>query len=404
MNRSVTLNIISLYVIKVSKWLMLTMPILFLFYRENGLGARDLFVLKAAYSAAIVLMEVPSGYFGDRWGRKRSLVLGSVLGFAGFFLYCISHGFYGFLACEIILGIGQSFISGSDSALLYDTLVSGGRRDAYLKTEGRLISVGNFAEALAAPLGVLLAGAGMRWPFYVQAGVALLAVPAALCLYEPDGAPSGGTQTPVRPFRAIVRYALVESPVLKWNIVFSSVMGTATLTMAWFVQPYLVHLSVPLALYAVVIPLLNVSTGMVSMHAHRLERRLGLPMTLVFICISIVSGYLAMGGCTSMWGLVCLLIFYMCRGVATPVLRNAINEITPSEIRATVLSIRSLTIRLSFVLLGPVLGWYTDTAGVPATLFAGGGFFLVTGGVSVLMLIRILHHGFPAKAAGKIPA
>ena len=175
-------NIIRLYIIKLSKWLMLTMPIVFLFYKENGLATRDLFLLKAIYSFAIVLFEVPSGYFGDIWGRKSSLVLGSVLGFVGFALYCVSTEFWGFLICEVLLGIGMSFISGSDSALLYDTLQQAKREKDYLKIEGRLISAGNFAEAVAAPLGVLIAILGLRTPFYFQTLIAFTAIPAALTL------------------------------------------------------------------------------------------------------------------------------------------------------------------------------------------------------------------------------
>ena len=53
-------NIIRLYIIKLSKWLMLTMPIVFLFYKENGLATQDLFLLKAIYSFAIVVFEVRS--------------------------------------------------------------------------------------------------------------------------------------------------------------------------------------------------------------------------------------------------------------------------------------------------------------------------------------------------------
>jgi len=165
MEPSVQSNILRLYIIKLSKWLMLTMPIVFLFYKENGLVTRDLFLLKAIYSFAIVMFEVPSGYFGDIFGRKCSLVLGSVLGFVGFALYCVSTGFWGFLICEITLGIGMSFISGSDSALLYDTLQAAKKEKDYLKIEGQLISAGNFAEAVAAPLGVLIALMGLRTPF-----------------------------------------------------------------------------------------------------------------------------------------------------------------------------------------------------------------------------------------------
>ncbi len=46
--------------------------------------------------------------------------------------------------------------SGSDSALLYDILQEAKKEKDYLKIEGRLISAGNFAEAVAAPWGFSL--------------------------------------------------------------------------------------------------------------------------------------------------------------------------------------------------------------------------------------------------------
>ena len=391
MTNTITANISKLYIIKMSKWLMLTMPIIFLFYKDNGLATQDLFILKAAYSVAIVILEIPSGYFGDRWGRKASMVIGSILGFVGFSLYCISTGFWGFLICELILGVGQSFISGSDSAMLYDTLLSCGREDDYTKVEGKIISVGNYAEAAAAPIGVALAALSLRTPFYAQALVAAAAVPAALTLIEPPRAGSVGGQTRQN-ITQIIRYCMTQNMPLKWNIIYSSVIGTATLTMAWFVQPYFVHLSVPLAMYALLIPLLNLSTGTVSMWAYCLDKYLGKKQTIVFITISIALGYILLGCFNAMWSLIFLLFFYLVRGLATPVLRNYINETTPSEIRATVLSIRSLVIRLSFVGLGPVLGWSADAAGLSVTLFGGGIVFLIAGGFTAQRLLVSLDQ------------
>ena len=391
MHQTVRSNILRLYIIKLSKWLMLTMPILFLFYRENGLATHDLFLLKAVYSAAIVCLEIPSGYFGDIWGRKSSLVLGSVLGFVGFALYCVSTGFWGFLACEIILGIGQSFISGSDSALLYDTLQEAKKEKEYLKIEGRLISAGNFAEAIAAPLGVLIAVISLRTTFFFQAAVAFSAIPAALTLFEPGRREMTGT-TSFKQILRIVRYALFENRGLQATIVYSSVIGTATLTMAWFVQPYFVFLAMPLALYGIFIPLLNLTAGITSMHAYKIEKRLGRENTILFIAIGIASGYLCLGLFNTLWAMFFLFLFYIIRGIATPILKNHINEITPSEIRATVLSIRSLIIRLAFVILGPFLGWFADRAGLPSTLVTGAAIFLVTGVLAAMFLINTFRE------------
>ncbi len=398
MDHTVQSNIIRLYIIKLSKWLMLTMPILFLFYQENGLSTQELFFLKAVYSFTVVFLEVPSGYFGDIWGRKASLVLGSILGFVGFSFYSVSSGFWTFLICEVVLGAGQSFISGSDSALLYDTLQWAKKEKDYLKIEGRMISAGNFAEAVAAPLGVLIAVMSLRTTFFFQAAVAFTAVPAALTLVEPARRKIRG-QVNFGRMVNIIRFTMMESKGLQAAIVYSSIMGTATLTMAWFVQPYFVHLSLPLVFFGIIIPLLNLTTGFVSMHAFRVEQRLGRKATALFIAAGIAGGYIFMGLVDTLGALFFLFMFYGVRGVATPVLRNQINEITPSDIRATVLSIRSLLIRLTFALLGPILGWQADFMGLPSALFTGGIFFLVLGMVSTFFLIRTYRKQDPNPCA-----
>ena len=379
-------NIPQLYIIKLSKWLMLTMPIVFLFYKENGLGTTELFVLKAAYSLAIVVLEIPSGYIGDIWGRKNAMVIGAILGTLGFGIYSIASGFYAFLMAEIILGIGQSFISGSDSALLYDSLLDAKKENHYMKAEGRLISVGNYAEAIAAPFGVMLAAASLRTPYFVQTLIAFSAIPAALTLREPVRKKLSSANAAAN-MRRIIDYTCIQNKPLFWNIIASSVIGTATLTMGWLVQPLFAYFALPLAWYGIFIPALNLTTGTVSMVAHVFERKAGFETTLFVIVIGVPLLYLAIGWFNATWALAFLFVFYIIRGVATPVLKNHINHVTPSEIRATVLSLRSLIIRLAFVVLGPVLGWYADTSSLSSAMLAGGMVFLAAGLLSSFRLI-----------------
>ena len=60
-------NILALYLIKLSKWFSLVMPIIVLFYEDHGLGLQDVFILKSVYSVAAVALEIPSGYLADVW-------------------------------------------------------------------------------------------------------------------------------------------------------------------------------------------------------------------------------------------------------------------------------------------------------------------------------------------------
>jgi len=68
--RSLFANIYYLYLIKLSKWLMLIMPVVVLFYNDNGLETYQIYLLQAGYSISVVIFEIPSGYLADIVGRS----------------------------------------------------------------------------------------------------------------------------------------------------------------------------------------------------------------------------------------------------------------------------------------------------------------------------------------------
>lgn len=385
--RSLKYNISSLYILKVSKWFMLVMPIIVVFYQENGLSMKDVFILQAIYSIAIFALEIPSGYFADVLGRKNTLVAGSIFGFIGYGIYTVSHSFTGFLFAELAMGIGQSLISGADSATLYDTLVEKKKEKQYLKMEGRMVSTGNFAEALAGILGGFLAEITIRTPFYYQAGVALMAIPAALMITEPYRHKTAGGMSMKNILQA-VRYSLQENTRLRNAILFSSVIGTSTLTMAWFVQPYFKQVGIPLAMFGVLWTLLNFSVGLTALFSYKIERLFGSGRFVLFITISLPAGYLLLSQFSSIWAIGFLFVFYLIRGVATPVLKNYIHEIATSDIRATVLSVRNFIIRLNFSLIGPFLGWYTDTFSLSEALLLASIIFFVCSLLTAIIFIK----------------
>ena len=92
MEKRLRSNIVKLYLIKIAKWFMLFMPIIVLFYQENGLAMQDIFTLKAVYSVAIVALEIPSGYLADILGRKKTLIIGTTLGCLGFIIDDFAFG------------------------------------------------------------------------------------------------------------------------------------------------------------------------------------------------------------------------------------------------------------------------------------------------------------------------
>lgn len=379
-------NTIQLFLIKTAKWFNLVMPIVVLFYQENGLSMSQIFILKSIYSIAMVATELPSGYLADVWGCRKTLLLGAILGTIGILIYSLTSGFNSFIFAEIILGIGFSFVSGADSALLYDSLKAENREDEYIKFEGNITSAGNFAEALAGVAGGLLATISLRTPYYFQFFVAATAIPAAFFLKEPLHVQEKIKLT-MKQILSILKLTYQQRE-MRSAILISSFTGAATLTYAWFVQPYFQEAGVPVSVFGILWTLLNLSAGVFSMFSYRVERLLGKKNTLLFIVVFISLGFILTSFQISLAGIAILFGFYMVRGVATPVLKDYINQYTDSKVRATILSVRNFEIRIIFAVIGPVLGFLTDQFSMQTALLIAGISYFIAAFLSILPFLK----------------
>lgn len=388
MHRSVSRNIPLLYITKIAKWFMLYMPAVKLFYVENNLGDTALFALHGFYSFIIFLAEVPSGYLADVIGRKRTLQIGMLLGSAGFMVYSFSSGVWGFLLAEFALGLGQSFISGADSALLYDTLLQQKKEGRYLKDEGRITAAGNGAEMLAGLTFTLLAFASMRPYYYIQTLISVAGFIAAWFLIEPV-IHKDRKEIGFRDIWNTVRNTLWEHKQLSRYVLFSSVVGMASLSMAWFSQIFLFEAGISKASFGIYWALLNGMVFLGSLSAFRINNMFSNRGTLIYILVFLSGGYFLASQYISIFGIILLLVFKFVRGTAHPILKERINRLTTSDVRATVLSVRSLVIRIMFASLSPFLGYFTDTISLEFSLILCGSIILIPG---ILLIIAILRY------------
>jgi len=357
---------------------MLFMPIIVIFFQDNGLEMRHIFTLKAINAITVVILEIPSGYMADVLGRKKTLVLGTILSFGGFIAYSIAYGFWGFAIAELLIGVSMSFISGADSAMLYDTLFFQKKADEYSKQEGRITALGNFSEAAAGILGGLLAGVSLRLPFIAQAGVAFIGIPAALLLIEPE-IHQKVKKTTMLAIAKTMKYVLVQNKMLRAYILFSSFAGMTSLTLAWFIQPFFTSIDIPLTWFGILWTSLNLSVALTAVFAYKLQSALPKTAILLMVAFFTGGGFILLGFSNGIWGIIILFLIYLVRGMGTPILKDFINQNTASDIRATVLSIRSFIIRIAFAVISPLLGWYTDHYNLSDALIMAGSIF--TGGM-----------------------
>lgn len=384
--KSIESNIPKLYILMALRWFMIFIPIIVLFFQENGLSMQDVLILQAVFSVGVIIFEVPSGYFSDIIGRRISIIFGCSLGFIGFVIYSLSYGFWGFLLAEFILGFAMSFISGADSALVYDSLLQLGQENEYKKIEGRLRSVGSFSEGLASILGGFLAVISLRLPLVAQTVIMFFSIPVAFSLVEPPRKKLDSSENQFLNILKIVKYSLNDHAEIKWLIIYSALVGASTLTMVWFIQPYLQMVGLPLALFGMFWATMQFSVSGFSLLAHKFEALLGRRTALISLVLLPVLGYGLLSAFPWLWAIVFIEIFFFVWGISTPILKDYINRIITSDIRATVLSVKNLIGRLIFALVGPVIGWATDTYSLPTALALAGVIYSVAGVVSLLFL------------------
>lgn len=116
----------------------LFLPLIAIFLVEEGSVTLEQIALIASITAvASLLLELPSGYFSDRFGHKQSLVLGTFLAAFSTLAYVISPGFWGGLVASVGFFSGMAFISGAMQAFMHETLLALGRNEEYEEIVGK---------------------------------------------------------------------------------------------------------------------------------------------------------------------------------------------------------------------------------------------------------------------------
>jgi len=371
---------------------LLPMAIITLFWKDQiGLSLTDIMLLQGMFSLSTLLWEYPSGLLSDRFGYRWSLQLASLFGILGWGWYCFADSFIQLLGAEALLGLSFAFTSGSDSALLYETLKMEGREQDYSLFDGRMSGWAQAGESCGALFAGWLYAFAPLTPFVLQVLIFVLALVICRSLVETPTEQSLLGADFIRDARTAWRKGLLESPPLRSTILLSSLLGMASFYPVWMIQPHMQAQGVPLVWFGPIWAGANATVALFSVLSHRLRFFFGLSK-LVWIWIALIAvGYAGLWLYQGLW---CFLFYYLLtlmRGLQGPLLRHEIQQLVDRSCRASILSLKSLLFRLSFVATGPLIGLYADRLGLPLAFGTCGAVLLVL----LIPLTRrfLAHHG-----------
>jgi MFS family permease len=350
--------------------LMFILPVILPYYRDQmGIGFREMLLGEAAFATVVVLLEVPTGWISDVWQRRHTLALGMVFDMLGFFLMLIGDSLAWAIAAQAVIGVGISLISGTNNAMLYDTLLSANREGEYRRREGKRLGISLYSVAAAGVTGGFLYQVDHRLPLVLTLAVQAMAFIACCLMEEPERHRKAPDKHPVADMIETARYALHGHAEVGFIIVFTASLFCATKMIMWTQQPYYIQLGLPESLFGVLMAAGWALGGIASHCAHLLDGKVSVMKALLGVWALAVLACLGASVAPGWHGVVCLMLGGSCVfGLASPRVSEAINRHVSSERRATVLSTQNLMVSLMFIPLSFAMGKVSDAYGVAAVL------------------------------------
>jgi|GEM_PF-3413660 len=387
-------NILLFYLLSVCTGLAFIYDLVLAIYYQNfGLTFTEISFLFAIIAGTTLIAEVPTGVFADLYGKKKSILLGTLLFAVAFTMIVIGSTFVSFALASFCIGLSLAFSSGASQAFLYDTLKALKRSKDYLHVSSRMDVVWLVTTAGTSFFGPYLFGLNPHYPLIVSAIFSILAVLISLLLFEPPEQSVHKVVSLRQHARLMLRgfQYIIRRPILVW-LLCVSVLGVIT------IRPFGEFLSVP---FFRAQGFSMVSIGVLEMFATLLQaailttipwivRRfgrtvawslnlvgMGLMMFLVFTRSSLFLGSVL----GILWGLASMRL---------TLFDTTVNEYATKKNRATIHSSLSFLASAVGLIALPGIGYLTDktsTAGI-VHLFA---VCMFLGGTVLFIVYRKLH-------------
>lgn len=326
----------------------------------RGFSLTQITLLDVPFWLLIVLCEVPSGAFADRFGRRTSLVLSGGLFSAAILIFGLSGNYLVILFSYSLWALSLTFMSGADNAILFDSLKIVGREHEFAKVSGRL-----WAVMATGALGGTITGAPMAevtnlaFPIAISSVLAALAMLAALTMREPP-LHAGESVRYVDLFRD-ARDIVWQRPAVRSFMGVATIIGVASFAPAvFFQQPFLDRHDVAVGNFGFVQAPNLIAGALTAFLAYRIVKVAGQRGVYLWMAGSLVGLFALLGTVDSVWAFAAFPAVVGVRNLLQPLAGDYLNQRVPSSHRATVLSVRSLLFSLAIAPAEPLLGVVAD--------------------------------------------
>ncbi|MDM8516073.1 MFS transporter [Desulfobacterales bacterium HSG16] len=360
-------------------------PVFTILFLDFGLTVAEFSILNALWAATIVLAEVPSGALADIFGRKKLLVLATMIMVVEIgiisFVPRISPSliFIVFSINRILSGLAEASASGADEALAYDSLVQNnleqhwGKVLAYttrFQSIGFIISMSIGAavydpallEKILTFMGVvthLTQETTMRFPLYLTFIMSIFALITTLQMKDVNLDSSTGKALPenkqVKHAFSLTLKAgiwILKTPFVFVIILFGMLFDGIIRVVITLSSQYYRLIELPESVFGII----GSTVAMLGLFIPGIANKIATTRSPSFgLWVTFILSATGLFGMSRFWpysGLIPALITFSAMYFTGFFVSYYVNQATASEQRATILSFKGLSYNISYGVLG----------------------------------------------------
>ena len=361
-------------------------PIFTILFLDFGLSLSQFAILNAAWAAAIVLLEVPSGALADIIGRRNLLITTGVLMVFEMALLCFAPKgnanllFIIFLVNRVISGAAEAAASGADEALAYDTLKREGDAGDWPRVLEKMMRIQSVVFFLAMSLGAAVYDPALmqraarwfgldvpitqdmtlRFPLYLTFIMAVMTLLTTLRMKEErpgrtaDSSSGGLGASSIQAFKLTLQAGkwILQTPFALVIILVGLLFDNVLRMQITLISQYYRLIDLPEASFGLISSGFSLLGFIVPILALQMVKRHTPLFNLVIMAVVTLLGLIGMTYFWPIIGLVPVLFTRVVMYLQYFFQSHYLNRITSSHQRATVLSFKGLSFNLAYGLAG----------------------------------------------------
>ena len=330
---------------------------------SRGFSLVEIGLAETCYHIASLLTEIPSGALADVYGRKRMLMVSTLIHIAASVVMILSNSLPLVCISIALYAVCDSFASGSGDALAYDSMKSVGQEAKYDRYESNQLVIYRLCSGISTLCAGFALVIGYRAAYAAGIATSLVRLGILFSLKEIRLTETGRPAVPPSPLKALagcfrdsLRFLRRETKAF-FLMMANSLVGAADILLLFFLQAKLPAAGIPDEWLGPALFLMELG-GILGAKVILRFKKQSYRTVFAFAVSVVLAGILLEHSGLFLWMTAGGFIAALADDALQVRTNSKLQSMFPSEQRATLISIECFTISVIIIVLSPLGGYF----------------------------------------------